>query len=99
MNPFSAFTGALLLATFVEGTVEYFFSEATWAKNYLKYISLVLGVVVALAYNVDILAALGLVAHYAFIGSVVSGIMIGRGGNYLNDFITHFKPADDTAAK
>jgi len=79
--------GIVLLATLVEGFVEYVVSNPNKPQPWLKYVSLVLGVVVAFAYNVDILALAGLVSPFPYVGAAVSGIIIGRGGNYVNDFI------------
>lgn len=87
------FFSAVLLATFVEGTVEYFFSKQPKVQPYLMYISLVLGVVAAVAYKVDIFAQLGLVSPYPYVGTVATGIVLGRGGNYLNDIISKFRKA------
>lgn len=91
MNPVNLFLAAAVLATFVEGTVEYIFSDSAAAKPYLKYIALAVGVGVSLAYNLDILAALGIVSPIPFVGAVISGLIIGRGSNYLNDFVTSFQ--------
>jgi hypothetical protein len=85
-----AVIGILLLATLVEGLVEYVLGgEGT--KPYRKYAALVLGVVLAIAYDVDIPTMAGLTTTLPFIGNVVSGIIIGRGSNYANDIISAFR--------
>ena len=87
-------TGAFLLATFVEGLVTCLLGksdERTGPREWIKYISLVLGVAIACLYRVDILAATGLIAIHPIVGYVVSGLIIGRGSNYLNDFVSVFK--------
>lgn len=86
--------GAFLLATFVEGLITYLLGktdEYAGPREWIKYLSLALGVVVSLLYRVDILAATGLVAIHPIVGYVVSGLIIGRGSNYLNDFVSLFK--------
>ena len=81
-----AIIGILLLATLVEGTLTYIFGDEG-GKPWLRYISLGLGIVVAIAYQVDIPAMAGLVSPYPFVGAIVSGLVIGRGANYVNDIV------------
>lgn len=85
--------GAFMLAVLVEGTLTHLFGESTEEnqKPWLRYVSLILGVGAALAYQVDLLAALGLPAVYPLIGWIASGLIIGRGSNYLNDFISRVR--------
>lgn len=78
----------LFLATFTEGLTEYIFAGVEAAQPYLKYVALVFGVVLAVAYHIDIPAMLGLTASFGFVNFVVSGLIIGRGSNYVNDVIT-----------
>lgn len=78
--------GILLLSTLIEGTLTYIFGEnAETPRPWLRYVSLALGVVAAIAYQIDIPAMAGLVAVNAYVGYVVSGLIIGRGANYIND--------------
>ena len=91
MQPVNLFLAAMVLATFIEGTVEYIFADRTNAQPYLKYIALALGVLVSLAYKLDILASLGIISPLPFVGSIVSGLIIGRGSNYVNDFVSSFQ--------
>jgi len=80
--------GILFLATFTEGLVEYLFGKDGATQPYLKYIALAIGVVLAIAYSVDLLALVGLQSGIPLISYVVSGIVIGRGSNYVNDVVT-----------
>lgn len=81
--------GIVLLATMVEGLITYLFGESPegTTRPYLRYVSLALGVVAAVAYQVDIPAMVGLVSPLPFVSYVVSGLVIGRGSNYLNDIL------------
>lgn len=82
------FAALLFLAVLVEGLVEYLFANGK-LEAYLHYIALALGIVLAVAYKVDILSDLfGLTTTIPFVGSVVSGVIIGRGSNYVNDIIS-----------
>ena len=78
--------GILLLATLVEGLVTYVFGTEG-SRPWLRFVSLGLGVLAAVAYQIDLLALFGLASPIAWIGWIVSGLIIGRGSNYLNDII------------
>lgn len=79
--------GLLLLATLVESFTEYVFGKVEKIKPFLLYIALALGVGVAFAYKVDILAMFNLHTNQ-YVAYFVSGLIIGRGSNYLNDIIS-----------
>lgn len=85
--------GALMLAILVEGTITHLFGESSEEdhKPWLRWVSLVFGVGAAIAYQLDILAALGLPAVYPLIGWIATGLIIGRGSNYVNDFISRLR--------
>lgn len=53
----------------------------------LRYIAAVVGIALAVAYRADILALLGLPAWAPWIGWIVTGLIIGRGSNYLHDLV------------
>lgn len=84
--------GLLLLATLVEGTITYLSGESSpYKRPYLRYISLGFGCALAILYEVDVLATAGLKGISPYVGYVLTGIIIGRGSNYLNDIITFIK--------
>ncbi len=84
------FIGAILLAVLIEGTITYVLGESSEnpSASWMRYLALVLGIAAAVAYKLDILAALGLPAAYPLIGYIATGLIIGRGSNYVNDFIS-----------
>lgn len=83
--------GILLLATLIEGTIAYLFGKKEEPRPWLKYVSLLLGIAASVAYKIDIPALVGLVSQWAIIGYVVSGLIIGRGANYINDIFSLIK--------
>lgn len=84
--------GIFLLATLVEGLVNYLFAtQDGYSRPWLKYVALGLGVVAAIAYKVDIPAMAGLVSPMPYVSYVVSGLILGRGSNYLHDVLTSIK--------
>lgn len=85
------FTFIFILAVLVEGLIQYFVSNPDKPQRWLQYVSALLGILVCVAYKADMLAGLGLVSPYPFIGEVLTGLVIGRGSNYLNDFISKIR--------
>lgn len=88
--------GIFLLSTLIEGLITYLFgktSEETPPRPWLKYVSLAMGIALAIAYKVDILAIVApeLVPIHPVVGYLVSGLIMGRGANYLNDIIALIK--------
>lgn len=87
------FTGAIVLAIVIEGTLTYLFGESSeeTTRPWLRYVSMGLGVVAAIAFNVDLIAALGVTSVYPLVGQITSGLVIGRGSNYINDLISNIR--------
>lgn len=85
--------GILFLATLIEGFVTYLFGKSAEGETrpWIRYVALALGVAAAIAYKIDIPAMIGLVSSYSLVGYVVSGLVIGRGSNYVNDIFTSLK--------
>lgn len=88
----------VFLSTFVEGFVKYLLDvlgktmpkkKLEKVSNYTQFVALGLGVVLAVAYEIDLPAMLfGLTSNYGLVNYIISGIVIGRGSNYLNDVIS-----------
>lgn len=76
-----------VLAILIEGITEYFISDPNKKQPWLKYAAAGLGIIVSVAYKVDLLAALGVTSAVPLIGELLTGLVIGRGSNYLNEFI------------
>lgn len=80
-----------LLAVFVEGTIEYFVSDPSKKQPWLKYVAAIFGVAISVAYKVDLLASLDVISAYPFVGWILTGLVIGRGSNYINEFVGKVK--------
>lgn len=95
--------GVFVLAFLCEAIVEYLFADLLVAfgkliehvgvrvdcTKALKYVAVGVGIALCFGYDIDLIAILGFglkPAHPA-IGIILSGIVIGRGSNYLNDFL------------
>ena len=87
---------ALALAFLTESMVEYLFGQAVdhfealskwrWA---LMYVAALAGVGLAFYYKLDLLALIGQLEPSP-VGYLLSGLIIGRGANYLHDFVSRY---------
>ena len=102
LTTLTVLAGIFVLAFLAETLTEYFArpflrAETLPGSNHeplhvvpawsLRYIAALVGVTLAIAYRADVLALFGLVAWSPWIGYVVTGLIIGRGANYLNDIV------------
>jgi hypothetical protein len=92
---------ALALAFVAEGMTEYIFATwidlaaAKWPQikdaKPLKYIAAVVGVWFSFSYSLDLIAAmLGVAPDPPWIGILLTGLMLGRGSNYIHDFAQQY---------
>ena len=91
------------LAFLVEGTTEYIFGtpfdkfpKVKRFKWLLMYLSAGVGVFVCFHYQLDLVALLqqfaGAEATPSYVGIVFTGIAVGRGANYVHQFMTQYLP-------
>jgi hypothetical protein len=97
MDPLAELTLILFLAFIAEGTTEYFarpilayFGTIDTSPMWLRYVAMIVGVALSLAYRADLLLMVGLEAIHPLIGVVLTGILIGRGSNYIHDLVDRF---------
>lgn len=57
-----------------------------WRAMALRYVAALVGVVLCLAYHADLLLLANLQSPLPWIGPLVTGLLIGRGANFINDF-------------
>ena len=85
----------IFAAIIIEGLVTYiqtFFTPGT-KFQWQQLVTVLVGLVVALAYNVDIFALFGITAAIPFIGCILTGILMSRGSNYIFDLINKLTTA------
>ncbi|MBN1658061.1 MAG: hypothetical protein JXA93_06645 [Anaerolineae bacterium] len=92
----------LILATLVEALVEFFIQPAVkpvteavtmqpepatdWRGMILRWSAAAVGIALCILYQVDLLALFGLECPVPVVGWIVTGLLIARGANWLNDF-------------
>jgi hypothetical protein len=91
----------LILAAIVEAIVEYFIApmvkpetenikvplQTDWRGMALRYSAAGIGVLLCILYDCDLLVVIGLTTPIPYVGAIVTGLLIGRGANYINDFV------------
>lgn len=78
----------IMTAILVEGIITYFneffvSGNAPWQMIF----SLILGIIIAMAYRLDLPKYLGLQSDISYVGSILTGILISRGSNYIFDLL------------
>jgi hypothetical protein len=91
--------GAFALAFLTEAFVEYFigqvmdkFPKLSPFKWLLMYISAVVGVGLSIFYKLDLISLI-IQQDITIVGMVLTGMAIGRGSNFLHQFVSQFFPA------
>lgn len=82
------FFNVILIAFVIEGVVTY---VKTWFVDgdfkWQQLVTVAFGILIAVAYDIDLIAQLGAVSIIPFLGNALTGVLISRGSNYVNDFI------------
>ena len=56
--------------------------------HYQMVLSLVFGIFIAVAYKIDLLKLADIESEMPYIGSILTGILISRGSNYIYDLMS-----------
>ena len=81
--------GIAAFAILIEGIISYineFFVHGSFCWE--MFLSLVLGISVAIAYKLDLPARFNLKSRIPYFGCVLTGILLSRGSNYLSDLLS-----------
>lgn len=71
-----------------------------WRSMGLRYSAAAIGVALCIVYRCDLLSMAGLHSPYPWVGWLVTGLLIGRGANFVNDFAsTWLAPAARLAGR
>ncbi|MGN1044285.1 MAG: hypothetical protein ACI4PR_05835 [Acutalibacteraceae bacterium] len=82
------FIGIISFSVIVEGIITYlnqFIIDGNFSLKMLT--SIILGVVIAISYDLDIPLHFNLKPKIPFVGNIVTGILISRGSNYIFDLL------------
>lgn len=83
------FMPLILMAIVVEGLITYLQQIVRQHRLcWQMLLSIAIGVFCSVIYQIDLFSMLGLVTDIPYVGSVLTGILISRGSNYLFDPIS-----------
>lgn len=80
--------GMLTLSVLIEAIITYinqFFIQENFCGE--MFLSIVLGVIVAVAYRLDLPSYFNLKSDIPYVGCVLTGILLSRGSNYIFDLL------------
>ncbi len=83
----------IVLAIVVEAFIEYgksigkAFIDGEWKTAVTQLIAIAVAVAMCIATAADLFAVVGLVFAWPWLGTVLTGILISRGANYVSDFV------------
>lgn len=78
-----------MIAIILEGTITYFKEFfVTGTFSWQMILSLILGIIVAVVYKLDLPKYLNIESHIPYVGCILTGILLSRGSNYLHDIFT-----------
>ena len=81
---FSIITFAILIEAIVTYYNQFIVQESfCWQM----FFSLILGILVAVAYKIDLPSYFNLKSDIPYIGNILTGILLSRGSNYLFDLL------------
>lgn len=81
---FSIVTFAILIEAIITYINQFFIEDGFCWKMLL---SIILGIIVAVAYKIDLPAHFNLKSEIPYIGCILTGILISRGSNYVFDLL------------
>ena len=76
------------LAIIIEATITYinqFFVGGKFCRE--MFLSIVLGILISIAYEIDIPKYFNLNSRIPYLGNILTGILISRGSNYIYDLM------------
>ena len=56
----------------------------------LRYAACLVGVALCIVYDADLLGLLGLLPPWPWVGPIITGLLIGRGSNFIHDFASRW---------
>ena len=100
MQTITDMTAILVLAALAEALVEFLVAPIVdsthadpippdtlnWPPLALRYTAVAVGVALSLCYRTDLLQLFGLVPPLPWVGYIITGLVIGRGSNFVHDF-------------
>ena len=78
----------LIMSVLIEAVITYV--KQWFVEKRVKWqcvAAAVLSIAVCLVYSIDIPAMVGIVSPVKYVGSILTGVLVSRGSNYINDLL------------
>ena len=92
----AALTGILILAALVEALMEHLIApladtvtppdQEHWRELGMRYLAALVAIALCFTYRADLFAILGIQSPWPWVGYLLTGLVIGRGANWVHDF-------------
>ena len=96
------FSKVIFIAIVIETITELFktwfprLKEKEWV---LRVATIVLGIIVCVAYGVDLLADIGISGNIPYLGCILTGILVAGGSNIIYDIINKIRKSKNLHGK
>lgn len=78
-----------IICTLIEGIITYINNFFVSGNSYYQmFLSLILGIFIAVAYKFDILKMVNIESDIPYTGYILTGILFSRGSNYIHDVLS-----------
>jgi len=75
-------------AVLIESIITYFKEFFVYGDfSFSMLFSIVLGIIIAISYNLDLPEYLDLKSSIPYVGNILTGVLISRGSNYIYDIL------------
>ena len=64
--------------------------DTTWQDLVLRYVAAAVGIALCVLYKADLLEMVSVTSPWPYVGNVITGIIIGRGANFVHDFASRW---------
>lgn len=90
------FSCVLIMSVLIEAIITY---AKTWVVEkkikWQQIAAVIFGIVICLAYNLDIPAMIGFESAVPYVGKAITGILISRGSNFVYELFKAIKTKSD----
>lgn len=80
----------LIFSVVLESIITYFKSFFLNSEFHFTFVlSIIFGVIIAICYDLDILAKTGIKSKISILGNILTGILLSRGSNFIYELVNN----------
>lgn len=81
------FLGLVVVATFIESTIQFVKNLNNAREKAWFFVAVVFGALVCVLFGIDFFQLVGLTSDTPYVGSILTGFIVGRGANFVHDML------------